>query len=171
VSTPPRAHAARHAAHHKRLRVYGAGWFAGAPLAAAALYALALLGPPLMALSLAYWLRFATTYALSDQLAEVARLLAHKPQPWAHFAVGDGILGVSFLNAWVLFREKRAAAGAAWCVANALLGMAAGRCGGSTFACGACGCASLPCMRRHTQSADVSRARCALRVARAVCTC
>jgi hypothetical protein len=111
------------------MRAYAAGWYAGAPLAAASLYALAALGPPIMAASLLYWLRFSTMFALRDQLAEVTRLVAHQPQPWAHFAVGDSIGGITFLNAWVLFREKRPAVGVAWSVANALMGMLAGRCG------------------------------------------
>jgi hypothetical protein len=107
--------------------VYERHWYRGAPLSAAGLYAIGLLGTPAMLAAVAYVFPAATTLTLTGQLREVRRLVFHEPQPWAAFAVGDGILGVSFLNCWVLFRERSAPRGAAWCAVNTLLGMLGGR--------------------------------------------
>jgi hypothetical protein len=98
------------------------GWYKDAPLAAAALYALGVLGPLLMLASLAYALRFTHVKATSEHLWHIWKVTIGDPRPWSTLAVMDSIVGVSFMNAWIAFREKRVARRAAWVGVNYLLG-------------------------------------------------
>lgn len=107
-------------------RVYQRGWYKDAPLATAALYALGALGPLAMLAAMMYGLRFTRAPHWTAHFRDIWKVTIGSPLPWSTLAVVDSVLGILFINAWIVFRETNVAVAAAWCAGNLTLGTMTG---------------------------------------------
>jgi hypothetical protein len=128
--------AAKGAASPARLlrRLYDRGWYADAPLSAGGLYLFGALAPLLMLAAYTYVLRNVEP-TFKGHLSQVWRVSLGRPHPWSAAATVDGVLGVTFMNLWIAFREKDVMRTVAWCMVNYLTGSLSTRCAAHRTRC------------------------------------
>jgi hypothetical protein len=128
--------AAKGAASPARLlrRMYGRGWYADAPLSAGGLYVFGALAPLLMLTAYTYVLRNVEP-SFKGHVSQVWQVSLGRPHPWSAAATVDGVLGVTFMNLWIAFREKDVMRTVAWCIVNYLTGSLSTRCGAHRTRC------------------------------------
>ena len=86
------------------------------------LVCVALAGAPLLLMAAYHGARGVAVEPFSSQAAALRRLALEQRNGFAFFAVADGVLGLCFFAAWVLYRERSLAVALAWAAAVALTG-------------------------------------------------
>jgi hypothetical protein len=103
------------------------GWYSGAALSAAGLYALGILGPAAMATSFAHAIHKVDLWGWRSHMNQIWAVTLGDPQPWSQVAVLDSLVGISFLNMWIAFRERSLPRALAFIGTNYVMGMLTGR--------------------------------------------
>jgi hypothetical protein len=73
--------------------------------------------------------------SFKGHVSQVWQVSLGRPHPWSAAATVDGVLGVTFMNLWIAFREKDVMRTVAWCIVNYLTGSLSTRCGAHRTRC------------------------------------